>query len=99
LLGFLLAALSAPCGAGVIRQLTDRKATRIGSPCLGDTGTRGYLNSCTNHLAGKPGHRFQIFSFDTVTGAGQQMTNFSKVQGEPFRHGSWQPRPALPHQR
>src|SRR5262245_60412791 len=87
----LAAAMATPAGAGVIRQLTDQKSTRIGalggtqgsnssppSQSLDDAGTTVFVNASTNQLGGNPGHQFQIFSFDAATGAGQQVTHFDK---------------------
>ena len=80
------AVYAAPCMAGTVQQLTDQKATLFGTgfpsslaaTSLDDAGTAVYVNAGTNQLGGNPEHRFQIFRFDAVTGAGQQITSFSK---------------------
>src|SRR5262245_51198103 len=91
-IGFVLVAGSGvPGQAGTVRQLTDQRATRIGSwgqagtasyapvaTCLDDAGSTVYVNSSTNQLGGNPDHLFQIFKFDAATGAGQQITTFTK---------------------
>src|SRR5262245_32760824 len=74
----VLAVCAAPCLAGTIRQPTDQKSTSIGATSLDDAGTAVYVNASTNQLGGNPEHRFQIFRFDAATGAGQQITSFSK---------------------
>src|SRR5262245_56471686 len=74
----VLAVCAAPSQAGTVRQLTDQKATAIGAANLDDAGTAVYVNASTNQLGGNPDHRFQIFRYDASTGAGQQITSFSK---------------------
>src|SRR5262245_12860225 len=85
---FLAFCAAPPCLAGTVRQLTDQKGTAIGggfvttftseAASLDDAGTAVYINASTNQLGGNPEHRFQIFRFDAATGAGQQITSFSK---------------------
>ena len=80
----VLAVCAAPCVAGTVQQLTDQKRTSYGYVSLDDAGTAVYVNAATNQLGGNPEHRFQIFRFDAATGAGQQITSFSKgVSKEP----------------
>jgi hypothetical protein len=86
----VLAACAVPCQAGTVQQLTDQKGTKIGggfptpfsiasaASSLDDAGTAVYVNASTNQLGGNPEHRFQIFRFDAATGAGQQITSFTK---------------------
>ena len=87
----MLSVCAAPCLAGTVQQLTDQRGTVTGTgfpiiasssgfsaTSLDDAGTAVYVNTTTNQLGGNPEHRFQIFRFDAATGAGQQITSFSK---------------------
>ncbi|MDH3283125.1 MAG: hypothetical protein OEQ13_00150 [Acidobacteriota bacterium] len=65
-----------PAGAQTVRQLTDLKTTFSPPSAIDDAGTVVYSASSTNQLGGNPQHSFQIFSFDAVTGSGQQISSF-----------------------
>lgn len=64
-----------PASAQVVRQLT-REITTVAAPAaLDDLGTVVYTGASADLLGTNPGHAFQIWRFDPVSGAAIQVSN------------------------
>ncbi len=63
--------------ASVVEQVTDTKSGYFGYyGFMDDTGSNVYVISNANQLGGNPQRAYQIFKYDTTTGAGEQVTSF-----------------------
>lgn len=72
----LLMSIAAPSEAGVLRALTDNKAGWFSRSSVDSTGTAAFVNASTDRFGGNPGHTWQVFRIDPVSGSGTQLTSF-----------------------
>lgn len=88
--GFVVAAgmLSAAAQAQVVRNVTSLLRTQTTAAALDSAGGIAFAISNADPYGTNPAHAFQLFRWDPVTGAGQQITNIpGGVDVDPYMFG------------
>ena len=74
--------------AQVVRQTTSLIYTRTSGAALDDAGATAFAISDGDPYGTNPGHKLQIFSWNAVTGTGEQVTSFPEgVDLDPWEFG------------
>ena len=74
----LALAVTTVASAGVVRQITDLKATSYDWPVIVGDGSEVLVVTSSDQFGGdNPSHIYRIASFDPTTGAGTVLSSFS----------------------